>query len=111
MKRPPTDFELLKAIYERHREDFESSPRIQQKLGVLIPIDIPAIAESLGVNADTVFGRLYHHLDPKYAPAPSPDGSKKKEGVLHTRGRSRSQLRELPHARSRARGPLAGTSP
>jgi hypothetical protein len=75
--RPPTDFELLKAIYDRHLDDFERSPRIQQKLGVLIPIDIPGIADSLGVNADTVFGRLYHHLDPKYAPPPEPDGSRK----------------------------------
>jgi hypothetical protein len=75
--RPPTDFELLKAIYDRHLGDFESSPRIEQKLGVLIPIDIPAIADSLGVSADSVFGRLHHHLDPKYAPALEPDGSRK----------------------------------
>jgi hypothetical protein len=76
--RPPTDFELLKAIYDRHRGDFEnSSPESREKLGVLIPIDIQAIADSLGVNADTVFGRLYHHLDPKYAPAPEPDGTRK----------------------------------
>jgi hypothetical protein len=78
VKRPPTDFELVKAIYDRHRGDFESGgPRIKQKLGVLIPIDIPAIADSLGVSADTVFGRLYHHLDPKYAPEPAPGGSRK----------------------------------
>lgn len=31
-----------------------------------MPVDIPAIAARLRVSEDTVFGRLYFHLDPKY---------------------------------------------
>jgi len=65
VKRPPTDFELLKAIRERHREDFTLS-RTSSSTGVFVPIDIPAVAADLGTDADTVFGRLYHHLDRVY---------------------------------------------
>lgn len=59
MRRPPSDYDLLKAIYERHRSDFS----VESPTGVLVPIDIPAVAATLGTDADTVFGRLYHHLD------------------------------------------------
>jgi hypothetical protein len=34
---------------------------------VFLPIDIPAIAAELGVDVNSVFGRLYFHLDPQYA--------------------------------------------
>jgi hypothetical protein len=67
--RPPTDFEILKEIYERHREEF---PRYTKEDAggrsskVMVPIDIPAIAKRLGVDVDMIFGRLYYHLDPKY---------------------------------------------
>ena len=65
MKRPPTDYELLRAIYEHHRDDFTGS-RASTTTGVALPINIPSIAATLGTDPDTVFGRLYHHLDPKY---------------------------------------------
>lgn len=73
MKRPPTDYELLRAIYERHHDEFVG-PRVDAPTGVFLPIDIPAIAATLGTDADTVFGRLYHHLDQVYGESP-PDGS------------------------------------
>ena len=41
-----------------------------------MPIDIPAIAQDIGADADTVFGRLYHHLDPLYG-TQNEDGSRK----------------------------------
>ena len=78
--RPPTDLELLRAIYERHRGDFanylrDSVPSRSAK--IYVPIDIPAIAARLDVDTDSVFGRLYYHLDPKYG-EPHEDGKSRK---------------------------------
>jgi hypothetical protein len=67
--RPPTDFELLRAIYERHDADFEANSA-HRETRVLQPIEIPEIAEGLGTNADMVFGRLYHDLDRRYGEPP-----------------------------------------
>jgi hypothetical protein len=69
MKRPPTDFELLRAIYERHRDDFQARAAAGMTARVFVPIDIPAIAADLDVEPDNVFGRLYFHLEPKYGEA------------------------------------------
>jgi hypothetical protein len=71
--RPPTDFELLTAIYDRHRGEYESALARDARLNeIFVPIDIPAIADKLGIDQYTVFGRLYYHLDPKYAPPVEP---------------------------------------
>jgi hypothetical protein len=67
VKRPPTDFELLRAIYERHKADYVAD-KIQ------MPIDIPAVATELGVEPNSVFGRLYHHLEQVYGEPPDPEG-------------------------------------
>ena len=75
MKRPPSDFELLKAICERHERDYEERRTGPERTGVAVPIDIPAIAESLGTNADSVAGRLYHHLNRVYSEERPADGS------------------------------------
>ena len=81
MKRPPTDFELLKAIYKRHRGEFAeyvkgaSSGRASK---ILVPIDILAIANQFGVDGDSIFGRLYYHLDPKYGQPPEKEGGPRK---------------------------------
>lgn len=77
MRRPPTDYELLKAIYERHEKDF-ALPRVSAPTGVFVPIDIPAIAAGLGSDPDTVFGRLYHHLDLVYGEERRDDGAGRK---------------------------------
>lgn len=70
MARPPTDFELLRAIYERHRAEFTAYVDVEDPLNrgmkVMFPIDIPAIASDLSVDPDSVFGRLYYHLDSTY---------------------------------------------
>jgi hypothetical protein len=68
--RPPTDFELLKAIYEHHEYEYRRtvSPAGDQ----FMAIDIPEIASKLGTTDQIVFGRLYRHLDPKYAHEPNP---------------------------------------
>jgi hypothetical protein len=75
VKRPPTDFQLLRAIHERHRDEYLISAQ-GGATRVDVAIDIPAIAEDLGVDANSVFGRLYHHLDPLYG-TESADGFRK----------------------------------
>jgi hypothetical protein len=84
VKRPPTDFRLLRAIYERHRDEFgayvEDAPSRETK--VMVPIDIPAIANEFRVDPDSVFGRLYFHLDPTYAQEPDSRGVRKPFFVL-----------------------------
>jgi hypothetical protein len=69
VKRPPTDFELLKEIYTRYRDDFaryvEGAPG-HRAAKIFVPIDLPAIANHFGVDVDSIFGRLYYHLEPKY---------------------------------------------
>lgn len=47
----------------------------------MVPIDIPAIADHFGVDPDSIFGRLYYHLDPKYG-EPAVQGTPRK--VLFT---------------------------
>jgi hypothetical protein len=68
---PPTDFQLLREIYERHREDFGSySDAVHRRTSkIMVPIDIPAIADRFGVDPDSIFGRMYYHLDVKYGEA------------------------------------------
>lgn len=63
MKRPPTDFELLRAIYERHKDDYEARVAAGGLGRIFVPLDIPAIAKDLGSEENMVFGRLYHHLE------------------------------------------------
>jgi hypothetical protein len=71
-KRPPTDFELLDEIERRHRNDYLN--RLDDRATkIMVPIDIESIAEHLGIDPNSVFGRLYYHLDPIY-------GEEKKEG-------------------------------
>jgi hypothetical protein len=77
VKRPPTDFELLQAIYKRHRDEYVNFDQESRPHKNAVPIDIPAIASDLGVDPGSVFGRLYHHLDPLYS-TPSPDGRSRK---------------------------------
>lgn len=68
--KPPTDYALLKEIYKRHRMEFSeyvkgaaSNPRASK---IFVPIDIVAIAKHFRVDEDSIFGRLYYHLEPKY---------------------------------------------
>ena len=68
MRRPPTDFELLRAIWTRHRDEYENYDELGDRLTkVFVPIDMPAVADELSVDVNSVFGRLYYHLDPLYA--------------------------------------------
>jgi hypothetical protein len=65
MRRPPTDFELVRATFKRHRDDYYAGKRATHA-PTFIPINIPAIAAELGTTDDSVFGRLYFHLEERY---------------------------------------------
>jgi hypothetical protein len=80
-QRPPTDFELLKAIYARYRDEFPSYVQAAEGSRVakiLVPIDLHRIATDLGVDVDSVFGRLYFHLQPKYGQDAGESGKPRK---------------------------------
>jgi hypothetical protein len=64
----PTDYEILNAIYDRYYKTFAgfSADAPERAAKVYVPLDIRDIAAGLGVDADTVFGRLYYHLEQKY---------------------------------------------
>lgn len=67
----PTDYRLLHAIYERHLGDYESAlAREQRQTDIFVPVAMHDIAAGLGISVHSVSGRLYYHLDPKYAPPP-----------------------------------------
>lgn len=70
MKKLTTDLEILNAIYEKYYDAFASYADAHNQTRnskVYVPIDIESIAESLGVDGDIIFGRLYYHLNKKYA--------------------------------------------
>lgn len=68
MKHPPTDLQLLEAIYRRYYDVFINHSPAAPTRGTkaMVPIDIPAIANEFKVDVDIVFGLLYYHLDHKY---------------------------------------------
>jgi hypothetical protein len=86
VRRPPSDFKLLKTINEWHRTDYLSRMDCAAAgSAAMLPIDIPAIAASLGTNEHIVFGRLYHHLDQEYG-EPRREGQPRKAFFLPKAG-------------------------
>ena len=75
--RIPTDLAFLNEIYKRHYEEFAHFSEAQKTRSskVWVPIDIHYLAQVFKLDADIVFGRLYYHLNDKYAHQNS-DGSK-----------------------------------
>jgi hypothetical protein len=68
MTRTPTDREILRAIYELYYAefvDFDDKPH-SRATKVYVPIDVPAVAKSISVDPEIVFGRLHYHLQSKY---------------------------------------------
>ena len=68
MSKLPTDREILKCIYQMYALQYPGIPAgaIRGENDPHIAIDVRAVAESLGCNAELLFGRLYYHLDHKY---------------------------------------------
>ena len=64
--RIPTDREILTAIYKHYNDDYVRG--VEKGDGPLnyVSIDIPMVAKTLGVEPNSVFGRLYYHLEPRY---------------------------------------------
>ncbi len=64
----PTDLKILKAIYSDYYADFceYNSKAAPRETKIYVPIDCKKIAESLSVDVDIIFGRLYYHLEYKY---------------------------------------------
>jgi hypothetical protein len=84
VKRPPTDFELLRAIYERHKGDYEARAAAGGAGRIFVPIDIPAVAKDLGVD-ENVFGRLYHHLEEIHGQKRDPNNRAPRKAFFHPR--------------------------
>jgi hypothetical protein len=87
----PTDMEILDKIYERYYvefRDFEQQKPPTRKTKTFVPIDIIAIARSLNVDPDIVFGRLYYHLAHRYN-YEEPDGSSRVSFFEKSLGRER----------------------
>jgi len=68
VRRLPTDFEILNAIYERYYETFVSFTKEEpsRSAKILVPIDVDALAHDMKVDGDIIFGRLYYHLEKRY---------------------------------------------
>jgi len=67
MRRLPTDQEILEAIHSRHYKDFIAlGASVNRASKIYVPIDIRAVAAELGVDPNSIFGRLYHYLNRKY---------------------------------------------
>ncbi|MCQ4325772.1 hypothetical protein CXK94_08395 [Stutzerimonas stutzeri] len=56
-----TDREVLEAVHDLYKEDFITKVNAGDGRP-MIPIDVRAVASSLGMNADMLFGRLYYDL-------------------------------------------------
>ena len=65
----PTDLDLLNAIYTSHYRAFAdfSEENKTRSTKIWMPIDIEALAKRFGTDPDMIFGRLYYHLNGKYA--------------------------------------------
>jgi hypothetical protein len=68
MRELPTDLEILDKIYKHNFDkymQFNKSATCRETK-YFVPIDIKEISNSLNVDPDIVFGRLYYHLEKKY---------------------------------------------
>ena len=77
MAKIPTDLKILHAIYDRYYDTFRAYPDGSEGRSskIFVPINVEEIAQSLDVDADIVFGRLYYHLNEKFS-YKHDDGSK-----------------------------------
>ena len=77
-QRPPTDFELLNAIYARYRDEYVQVAEVSRAAKDFVPVDLHRIGADPKVDVDSVFGRLYFHLEPKYGEQVSESGKPRK---------------------------------
>jgi hypothetical protein len=68
MKKLPTDRQILQCIFEMYESHYPGNRpgATRGENDPHLPIDVRAVADRLGCNAELLFGRLYYHLDHKY---------------------------------------------
>jgi hypothetical protein len=66
MKPLPSDFKILKEIYNHYYDEFSNHSESERATKIYVPIDIEMIAAKLNVDSDIVFGRLYYYLNERY---------------------------------------------
>jgi hypothetical protein len=68
MKKLPTDRQVLRYIFEMYKTAYPG-PLGTSGRGSndpYVPVDVKAVAERPGCDAELIFGRLYYHLDAKH---------------------------------------------
>jgi hypothetical protein len=75
-KRPPSDYEILRAIHDRHIDEFRNYVMGPGPHGAVayIPLDLMAFGKQLSIHPSLLFGRLYYNLEPKFRLPASEDG-------------------------------------
>ena len=75
--RLPTELALLDEIFQSKLTEFSDfdDGRIGRSSKIWMPIDIDHLANKFDLDPDLIFGRLYYHLNEKYAHEAA-DGSK-----------------------------------
>lgn len=66
MKPLPSDFKILKEIYNQYYDEFAEYAEGSRASKVHVPVDLHMIAKRLNTEPDIVFGRLYYYLNEKY---------------------------------------------
>jgi hypothetical protein len=68
MKRPPTDLEILRRLYDNYYQVYAAYSRAnkERETKIYVPVDIAAIASDFEIDDDIIFGRLYYYLNRKH---------------------------------------------
>lgn len=69
LNKNPTDYKILKTIYNDYYNDFiDFNPsNAQRSVKMYVPISFDRLEHKLGANKSIIFGRLYYHLNKKYS--------------------------------------------
>ena len=68
MKHLPTDREILRTIFEHSLREYPGSelPNEKHSNDPYLPLDMPALANSLACSQHLLFGRLHYYITPKH---------------------------------------------
>ena len=66
MKPLPSDYRILKEIYELYYDDFSNHDHAKESK-IMYPIDLELVANKLKADPNVVFGRLHYYLSEKYS--------------------------------------------
>jgi hypothetical protein len=71
---PPSDYELVRSIYNSYYEDFVCFDETKRRARNYVPLDVRRIAALFDCNAYVVFALLYDGLQGRYGVQPDEDG-------------------------------------